>query len=72
MFHMTFVSIALFDWLLGWQKGFIFVKMLKKLLLRNHMGDEAETWHTCLGYKLLHKSCYLFRSDKNSCCYGNL
>ena len=39
-----------FDWLPGRQKGSIFVKMYKNLLLRNHMGDEAETWHTCLGH----------------------
>ena len=32
------------------KKGSIFVKMFKNLLLRNHMGDEAETWHTCLGH----------------------
>ena len=31
-------------------KGSIFIKMSKNLLLRNHMGDEAETWHTCLGH----------------------
>ena len=24
------------------------MKMLKNLLLRNHKGDEAENWHTCL------------------------
>ena len=49
-FHMTFVQIGEFDWLSGRQKGSIFVKMFKNLLLRNHMGDEAETWHTCLGH----------------------
>ena len=32
------------------KKGSIFVKMFKNLLLRNHKGDEAETWHTCLGH----------------------
>ena len=32
------------------QKGSIFVKMFKILLLRNHKGDEAETLHTCLGH----------------------
>ena len=50
MFHTTFVQIGEFDWLSGRQKGLIFVKMYKKLLLRNHIGDEAETWHTCLGH----------------------
>ena len=50
MFHMTFVQIGEFDWLSGRQKGSIFVKMFKNLLLRNHVGDEAETWHTCLGH----------------------
>ena len=49
-FHTTFVQIGEFDWLSGRQKGSIFVKMFKNLHLRNHMGVEAETWHTCLGY----------------------
>ena len=49
-FHTTFVHIGKFDWLLGRQKGSIFVKMFKNLLLRNHKGDEAETLHTCLGH----------------------
>ena len=48
MFHITFVQIGVFDWLLGRQKGSIFVKMFKNLLLRNHKEDEAQTWHTCL------------------------
>ena len=46
---MTFVQICEFDWLSGRQKGSIFVKMFKHLLLRNLIVDEAETWHTCLG-----------------------
>ena len=49
-FHTTFVQMGGFDWLSGRQKGSIFVKMFKNLLLRNHKGDEAETWHTCLGH----------------------
>ena len=57
---MTFVQIVVFDWLSGRQKGLFFVKMLKNLLLRNIKGDEAETWHTCLGHKLLHKLCFFF------------
>ena len=72
MFHITFVQIGVFDWLSGRQKGSIFVKMFKNLLLRNHKVDEAETWHTCLGHYPLQKLYYLFRSDKNSGCYGNL
>ena len=48
-FHMTFVQIGEFDWLLGRQKRSIFVKVFKNLL-RNHIGDEAEAWHTCLGH----------------------
>ena len=39
--------LSKFDWLSGRQKGSIFVKMFKNILLRNHMGDEAKTWHTC-------------------------
>ena len=72
MFHITFVQIGIFDWLSGRQKGSIFVKMFKNFLLRNHMEDEAETWHTCLGHYLLQKLCFLFQWDKNSGCYGNL
>ena len=72
MFHITFVKIGAFDWLTGRQKGPIFVKMLKNLLLRNHKEDEAKTWHTCLGHYPLQKLCFLFRSDKNCGCYGNL
>ena len=71
-FHMTFVQIGEFDWLSGRQKGLNFVKMFKNLLLRNHKGDEAETWHTCLGPYLLHKLCFLFQSDKHSGCHDNL
>ena len=58
MFHMTFVQIGVFDWLSGRQKGSFFVKMFKNLLLRNHMEDEAKTWHTCLGYYPLQKLCF--------------
>ena len=47
MFHITFVQISVFDWLSGRQKGSIFLKMFKNLLLRNRKEDEAETWHTC-------------------------
>ena len=47
---MTFVQIGEFDWLSDGQKGSILVKLFKNLLLRNHIGDEAETWHTCLGH----------------------
>ena len=32
-FHMTFVQIVEFDWLSGREKGSIFVKMFKNLLL---------------------------------------
>ena len=55
MFYITFVQIGVFDWLSGRQKGSIFVKMFKNFLLRNHMEDEAETWHTCLGHYPLQK-----------------
>ena len=68
---MTFVQIGEFDWLSGRQKGPIFVKIFK-ILLSNRKEDEAETWHTCIGYCSLQKLCFLFQSDKNSGCYGNL
>ena len=57
---MTFVQIGVFDWLSGRQKGPIFVKMFKNLLLKKHMEDKAETWHTCLGYYPLQKLCFYF------------
>ena len=60
MFHITFVQIGVFDWLSGRQKGSIFVKMFKNLLLRNHKGDEAETWHTCLGHYPLQNYVFYF------------
>ena len=60
MFHITFVKIGACDWLTGRQKGPIFVKMLKNLLLRNHKEDEAKTWHTCLGHYPLQKLCFYF------------
>ena len=72
MFHITFVQIRVFDWLSGRQKGSIFVKMFKNLLLRNHMEDEAETLHTCYRTLPSTKVMFLFRFDKNSGCYGNL
>ena len=50
MFHTTFVQIGEFDRLSGRQKGSIFIKTFKNLLLRNQKGDEAETWHTFLGH----------------------
>ena len=53
-------------------KGKFSKKKIKILLLRNRKEDEAETWHTCIGHCLLQKLCFLFRSDKNSGCYGNL
>ena len=34
----------------GHLKGNFRRKKLKYLLLRNHKGDEAETWHICLEY----------------------
>ena len=60
MFHITFVQIGVFDWLSGWQKGSIFVKFLKNLLLRNHMEDEAKTLHTSLGHSPLQKLCFFY------------
>ena len=61
MFQITFVQIGVFDWLSGRQKGSIFVKMFKNLLLRNHMEDEAKNWHTCFKDITLYKS-YVFIS----------
>ena len=49
-FHTTLVQISEFDWLSARQKGSIFVKMFKILILRNRKMNEAETRHTCLGH----------------------
>ena len=57
---ITFVQIYVFDWLSGQQKGSIFVKMFKNLLLRNHREDEAETWHTCQGHNPLQSYVFYF------------
>ena len=65
---MTFVQIDVFDWLSGQQKGSIFVKMFKNLLLRNHKEDEAKTWHTCLGYYPPQK--FFFYSGRISVVYS--
>ena len=43
----------------GHMKG-KFLKNIKKNLLRNHKGDEAETVHTCLGHWPLHKLCVFY------------
>ena len=61
-FNMTFVQISVFDWLSGRQKGSIFVKMFKNLLLRNFMEDEAKTCHTCLVYYPLQKFSFFYFS----------
>ena len=61
---MTFVQIGEFDWLSGRQKGSIFVKIFKILPLRNRKENEAETWHTCKGYRPLQNLCFSFQSDK--------
>ena len=73
MFHTTFFQIAYFDCLTGPHKGQFFEeKKIFKILLRNCMEDEAETWHDFIGHCPLQKLCFLFWSDKNSGCYGNL
>ena len=46
-FQMIFILIAYFDWLLGPQKGQIFEKIFKNLLLRNCLLYEADTLHRC-------------------------
>ena len=58
MFHITFVQSDVFDWLSGRQKASIFIKMFKNPLLRNHMENEAESWHTFLGHYPLQKLCF--------------
>ena len=38
--------------------------MFKNLLLINHKGDEAETWHTCLVYFFYYVFFFLLRNCK--------
>ena len=49
-FIRLWFQIGEFDWLSTRQKGSIFVKMFKNLLLRNQKWDESETRHTCSGH----------------------
>ena len=56
MFHITFVQIGVFDWLSGRQKRVNF--LFKIFFSGNHMEDEAETWHTCLGHYPLQNLCF--------------
>ena len=61
MFHATFIQIASFDCLPGPHKGQLFEKkILKILLLRNSMEDEAETWHGCIGHCPLLNLCFFY------------
>ena len=72
MFHTTFVQIGEFDWLSVRQKGSVFVKMFKNLLLGNIRGVKLKLGIHAKDISL-YKSCvFLFWSDKNSGCYGNL
>ena len=45
-----------------------FSKNVLKILLRNHKGDEAEIWHTCLGhnYLSLYMICFFFLGQKRT------
>ena len=47
MFHMTFVQIASFEWLLVQHTVLSFKNIFKNLPLKNHEEDEAEAWNTC-------------------------
>ena len=46
-------------------------KILKKLLLRNHKGDEAESLPKCLCCYPLHKLWFLLLLPMWLCCYGH-
>ena len=58
MFHTTFVQIALFNWLTGRHKGYIFEKYSVFFFSETVKEDEAETWHTCIGHCPLQKLCF--------------
>ena len=67
---MTFILIAYFDWLLGPQKGKIFEKIFKNLLLITVCFMKLILCINVPGISL-YKKLFLFQSDKNSGCYGN-
>ena len=71
-FHMTFVQIGVFDWLSGRQKGSIFEKMFKKSSSQKPYGGCSGNLAYLLRTLPSTKLCFLFRSDKNSGCFGNL
>ena len=63
IFYRNVYSVVLyvsydFRLVVGAAKRVEFLKMFKNLLLRNHKGDEAETWHICLGHWPLYKLCF--------------
>ena len=70
MLSHTYLTLNLIG-LRGDIKGKFSKKIFKILLLRNCKEYEAENWHTCFGHCPLQKLLLLFRSDKNSGCYGN-
>ena len=55
---MTFVQIGEFDWLSGRQKGSIFVKMFKNLLLRIHKGLKLKLGIHAENISLYKKLCF--------------
>ena len=78
---LTFFSVSylnplgifeFFCLVVGGQKRVIFVKMFK-ILLRNHKGDEAKTWHQHMlkANTSTEVVFFVLRSDKNSGCYGS-
>ena len=72
MFHITFVQIGVFDWLSGRQKGSIFVKMFKIFFSETIGRMKPKLGILALDITLYKSNVFLFRSDKNSGCYGNL
>ena len=64
MFHM--VNLSKSPILIGCKKNVF----KRNLLLRNHLVDEAVSFHTCEWHYPLHKLCFWFRPGNNSGCYG--
>ena len=72
MFHTTIVQIALFNWLAGRHQGLIFEKyskffFLKTTRMKLKLGIFTKDIALYKSYVF-----FLFWSDKNSGCYGNL
>ena len=67
---MTFAQIGEFDWLSGWQKGSIFVKIFKFFLSETVRRMKLKLGILAKDIALYKTYVFTFQSDKNSGYYG--